>query len=398
MCKLNLSEITAQQKEIFNKYFCDETKLFHFEGMWLRNQRKENAQQSDWLDESTTRRRYIHFYDSYITKTIGDQHFLSLKDAYIYVTNTLPKNEIVEYKNRILNALKLQNYIETNSNIYQKDGFEVLLFEYKNHPKNLEYNVEFPENYISFDIVFRTKNFEYEPHYNRMWKHSTKMFRIREKRETPQYETDLKALKQFLPAQIETGCGPSIEANIPPLYTMHELYKVQNHESGKFYFSKQDDLMENIILNPEKMYKQFAHVPLSCLRAQHTEAYKFFDKAYKSGLFMGTVYNNNFDRLVKRFDIDEIVLRVYDKDKYLPNITFDKNAKSLICFGCHADRRQVQKQAREQGLKVIFVNPEGFYNKDKFEPYPLEAPKNQDIIYKMTFNEFMTKFKNEYLD
>lgn len=366
--------------------------------MWLRDQREANAKQSGWKDQGTARQRYIHFYDKFVVEKVEDDFYLSIKDIYLTVTNTLPKDEINEYKNKILKALGSQNYTKQSDKLYTKNRLEVLLFEYENHPKNAETKTSFPENYASFDVIIKTTGNEWQSHYNRMWEHSTKMYRIPDKRENPHYETDLKKLKQFLPAQIEMGCGPSIEVGIPPLYEMHETYKVQNHEDGKFYFSDQDDLVLSIILNHQKMYEQFASVPVFCIEANHSPAYKTFGKAYNEGLFVGTVYNNNFDRLVARLEIPEIILRIYEKKTYLPKIKFDENAKSLICIGCHADRRQVQKQAREQGLKVIFVDPEGFYGDGGFENYPIEGPQSKDIIYKMTFAEFMTKFENEFLN
>lgn len=397
MKNIRVKEITPAQKQLFEKHFADEDGNFYFEGMWLRNQREKNAIQSGWIDKTTERRRYVHFYDKYVVESENDKNYLSVKDTYVVVSNTLPADEIERYKNKIKSALNTQNYEKQNNNLFTKNNFEVLLFEYDNHPKNEECDATFPSNYKSCDVVFKTNGYEWKSHYNRMWEHSTKMFRLPDKRENPTYETDVKKLAEFLPAQIEMGCGPSIETGIPPLYEMHETYKVQNHINKTFYFADNDDLIYSIISNPQAMYEQFAKVPVLCLQAEHTEAYKQFNKAYEKDLFVGTVYNNNFDRLVTRFNIPEIILRIYEKSTYLPQIKFNEGVKSLICMGCHADRRQVQKQAREQGLKVIFVDPEGFITNNGFTPYPIEGPKDEDIIYKMTFTEFMEKFSKEFM-
>ncbi len=393
-----IQEIDNEKKLIFDKYFAEENGNFYFEGMWFRNQQEKNKKQSKWKDESTVRRRYLHFFNTYRIKQVENKNFLALSDVYLVISNTLPKDEILLYKQSVLKALSENNYQKSENNVFFKDYFQVLIFEFDTHPKNIEGNVSFPKNYASIDIVFKSKdNTNWQEHYNRMWEHSTKLFRLPDKRENPHYETDMSKLKQFLPAQIEMGCGPSIEANIPPLYEMHETYRVQNHLTKEFYFANEDTLIQQIIENPQEMYKKFSKVPIACLYAEHTEAYKIFDKAYKQNLFVGEVYNNNFDRLVKRFDISETILRIFEKEKYLPKITFDKNVKSLICIGCHADRRQVQKQAREQGLKVVFVDPEGFDTPNGFVPYEIEGPKDDDIIYKMTFTEFMEKFEEEFL-
>lgn len=394
MFPIDIFKFNKSEENIFNKYFTEDNGEFYFEGMWFRNQRPENKTQSNYVDENTVRRRYIHFYNTYINR----EGNLSLKYAYMIVSNTLPKTENKSYLDNILKLLKKQNFVQINNRIWEKENLQIIIDVYDNHPKNDLCKVTFPKSYNSVDIIAVTKGFDYCGHYERMWKHSTKLFRIPEKRENPTYIKDIDEIVKYLPAQVEMGCGPSISAGIDPLYEMHETYRVQNHITKKFYFGKDDNLVEQLILDPIKTYIKFSETPKKCIQAKHTEGYKIFNELYKKGIFVGTVYNNNFDRLVKRFDIPEIILRTYQLETYIQKIKFDEKAKSLICFGTHADRRQVQKQAREAGKKVIFIDPEGFYNQDGFDPYPIEGPKNNDLILKMTFEEAMNLFKNKFIE
>ena len=70
MFPLKVLEISKEQKERFNKYFVEEDGKFMFEGMWLRDQREKNKNQSGWeSDEKTKRRRYVHFVDHYTVLT-----------------------------------------------------------------------------------------------------------------------------------------------------------------------------------------------------------------------------------------------------------------------------------------------------------------------------------------
>ena len=387
-----VSSITKNQAEILNKYFIGDENCFNFEGCWLRNQRPENAKKSGYKDETTQRRRYVHFYDSYVDEVENGLHYLALKKYYIYVTNTLPVEEIDAYYNKILDALKIGEFVEISKDNYlNKESTQVLISRFKNHPRNTS---NFPNNYESLDIVVCSNGYDFSSLQDRMWKLSRKMYRMPDKRGNPTYVSDVKDILQYFPAQVEMGCGPSISANIPPLHEMHETYKVQNHISGKFYFSEQDDLLFNLISNETEMRKKFAKVPIACISAELTEGYKVFGNLYKKGYFKGTVFNNNFDRLVKRMDIPEKILRIYDIDEYIASCDFEPDVKSLICMGCHADRRQVQRQARNRNLKVIFIDPEGFYTKDGFEPYLIEGPRDEDIILKMTFEEAMQKLEN----
>lgn len=384
-----IQELSKKQAEILKKYFIAENESFDFEGCWLRNQRPENARQSGYVDETTQRRRYIHFYDSYICEENDGKYYLGLSKYYLYVTNTLPFEEIEAYYKKIEKALEIGKFKQVEPNIFEaQNGTQVQIFRYKNHPKNTE---SFPENYESLDIVVCSKGYDYSAIQDRMWALSKKMYRMPDKRGNPTYAKDVADIVKYLPAQVEMGCGPSISANIPPLYEMHETYKVQNHASGKFYFAEQDTLLFDLISNEQEMRKKFAKVPLVCISAELTDGYKKFGELYKKGYFKGTVFNNNFDRLVRRMDIPEKILRIYDINDYITDCDFDTGVKSLVCMGCHADRRQVQRQARKHGLKIIFIDPEGFYTKDGFDPYPIEGPQDDDIILKMTFEEAMNK-------
>lgn len=389
----SIYKLTKEKAELVSKFFIESDGFFTFEGCWLRNQRPENKNQSNYVDESTVRRRYVHFYDKYQLINENGESYLALAKPYLHITNTLPENEISEMKTRILNVLKASQF-KQNGNVFLKDNMEVDLFEYKVHPKN---TTKFPNNYSSFDITIKLKDYKTDDLTNRMWLLSTKMYRMPDKRENPTYTDNLDEIKKYLPAQIEMGCGPSLEANIPPLYKMHELYKVQNHDTGKFYFASEDNLAEELIKNIDIMYRKFAEVPINCIEAELTDGYKTFGQLYNKGYLKGIVFNNNFDRLVRRMNINETILRIYDIDTYLPQCEFAEGVKSLICIGCHADRRQIQRQARQKGLKVIYIDPEGFYTDKGFEPYLIEGPKNEDYILKMTFEDAMRLFKRDFL-
>ena len=392
-----VDKISDEQKKSFLKHFTNDGKSFFFEGVWFRNQREENKKVSGYIDENTKYRRYVNFYDQYIVNTKDNENYLTLKNSYVYVSSTYDNKAIEAYKSKIIEALSNQKFKKITKNKYLKNKLIVEIKEYTNHPKNKEANVSFPSNYKSLIDTVRTSFYKCKKVNDRIWTLSTKMYRLPNKRENPHYCNSINEIKEFLPAQVEMGCGPSLSLGIPPLFEMHETYKVQNHDTGKFYFASEDDLNLQIINDPEKTYKRFSSVPNKIIKAKPNEYYEKFKKLYEKGVFKGVVLNNNFDRILKRMGIEEYILRIYDKNKYLPKIKFDQDAKSLICIGTHADRRQVQKQAREQGKKIIYIDPEGFYNKNIFEPYPIEGPKDDDYILKMTFEEAIDLMEKAFL-
>lgn len=72
--------------------------------------------------------------------------------------------------------------------------------------------------------------------------------------------------------------------------------------------------------------------------------------------------------------------------------------KSLIVVGSHADRRRIQAAARQKGLQVIYIDPEGYFEKDNFIEYKLESPQDEDIIYRkgasQAFKDIYKKIKS----
>ena len=104
------------------------------------------------------------------------------------------------------------------------------------------------------------------------------------------------------------------------------------------------------------------------------------------------IVDGDFDRYIHKEDMvnapNFIYLQSYNIENYFPKIEFDKNIKSLICIGTHADRRGVQKQAREKGLKIIYIDPEGFEIGNGFEEYLIEGASDNDLIFRVSANSF----------
>lgn len=383
----NVCHLTNEEKDVFNKYFQDEGK-YVFEGIWYRSQDSLNKNVSGYIDESTKRRRMVHYRHTF--REVNNS--LVMVSSYLYLSVRLPMDEYENYLKKIKEALNDKEYV-LNDNYYQKDNLIVEIKEWENHPKDEKVN-----NYKTMDIIIKSDNLDNtEEYFKQVWDLHEKGIRKKEGRENPTYVKSLKEIEEFLPAQVELGCGPSIEAGIEPLYSLHEIYKVQNHDTGKFYFADADDLVLQVILKEENKYQEFARIIVECLKAKPTKFHEVLKKMYDKGLLVGTLFNNNFDHLVSRMGIDEQLLRVYQMDQYFPKVNFDKRAKSIISIGSHADRRKILKQARENNLKVIFVDPEGFYNDNSFSEYLIDGVKTEDFVLKIKANDFASMVENELL-
>lgn len=379
ICKLTNNEVN-----IFNKYFATKGE-FVFEGIWFRSQEEVNKNVSGYIDNTTRNRRTIHYNHVFYVK----DNYLMVKSSYIYLSIRLNNNEYDKYLNDIINTLENNNYIK-NNNIYIKDNLNIMINKYDKHPYD-----EIIDNYKTVDIIVKSDNLNNtDKLFNQVWNLQVKGIRERDTRGNPKYINDFNELKEYFPMAVELGCGPSIEAGVMPLYKLHEIYKVQRHSDGKFYFGTSDTLIKQIIEKDNVKFDEFYEIIAECIKAKPTNFHYNLKKMYDKKLFTMNLFNNNFDRLCKRIDINENILRVYNIENYFPKVTFDKDIKALLCIGTHADRRFIQRQARNQGLKIIYVDPEGFNTDNKFFKYEIEGAKDEDYILKMTASEFSQILEN----
>ena len=379
ICKLTNNEVN-----IFNKYFATKGE-FVFEGIWFRSQEEVNKNVSGYIDNTTRNRRTIHYNHVFYVK----DNYLMVKSSYIYLSIRLNNNEYDKYLNDIINTLENNNYIKSN-NIYIKDNLNIMINKYDKHPYD-----EIIDNYKTVDIIVKSDNLNNtDKLFNQVWNLQVKGIRERDTRGNPKYINDFNELKEYFPMAVELGCGPSIEAGVMPLYKLHEIYKVQRHSDGKFYFGTSDTLIKQIIEKDNVKFDEFYEIIAECIKAKPTNFHYNLKKMYDKKLFTMNLFNNNFDRLCKRIDINENILRVYNIENYFPKVTFDKDIKALLCIGTHADRRFIQRQARNQGLKIIYVDPEGFNTDNEFFKYEIEGAKDEDYILKMTASEFSQVLEN----
>ncbi|MGK5559210.1 hypothetical protein ACSNOI_47195, partial [Actinomadura kijaniata] len=89
---------------------------------------------------------------------------------------------------------------------------------------------------------------------------------------------------------------------------------------------------------------------------------------------VGPIITHNFDVLCGRAGLAEHYVRRYDQK--IPQVPMPEQARALLVIGLHADRRAVQARARQRGLPVFFLDPEGFTRGDgRFVPYLIEGAR-----------------------
>ncbi|HHW69444.1 MAG TPA: hypothetical protein GX747_03820 [Tenericutes bacterium] len=197
----SVCKLSDEEQNSFRKQFYDGD-VYHFEGVWYRNQSEVNKTSSGWKNINDNRQRVIHFCDDY--KATNNK--LLITQSYIYVSTRLPLDEYDKYKNKVMEAINISGYQKNNNN-YTKDDVNITIVEYDIHPRQREKI----NNYKTIDVTFSTNDSINDVFFKKTWNLHVKGIREKEKRGNPTYVYSVDEVKKYFPAQVEMGCGPSIK-------------------------------------------------------------------------------------------------------------------------------------------------------------------------------------------
>lgn len=394
-----IPELTDQQLSRYHQHVNSAESGWHrkwTESIWRRHQHPSNARLSGWSSEQDCKRRLIHFFDEY---DVVGRSFV-LKNAYLWINWTLPASDIEEYRVAIARGLadggwsriEAQSSAGSDRAVYQRGDLNVTVTGFVTHPEDEKRGVRQPAHYRNLDFRLQNRSYALPADWSeRPWRvfHEVGLRKILA-RGTPR-QVEPEALIDYLPAQLELGCGPSIEAGIPHLSNLHRIYGVSLPNYGFIYRAAQDGALE-VLSAPEAKYSEMTDIYRACLIAGSTDFYRAIADLRRRGLLVGPVITNNFDCQCADLGFPEISLRNYDWGPYYPHIDYDPRARSLLVVGVHADRRLVQMRARDRGLKVIFIDPESYVAPDGSQiSYPVEAPQDDDLFVRMTASAALTR-------
>jgi hypothetical protein len=357
------------------------------ENVWRRHQAPINAAQSGWNSDNDARRRLLHFRDGY---GLEDRNFV-LKSTYLFLHLKLPKAEIAEYLELALHYLSEGGWAAFRSAgrefRFQRGDLECVIKQGTSCKYDALHKIRVPGSYGYLDLTVRGKHLRVAADLrSRAWTALSAGIRTAAPRGRPCIR-DPEDIVPFLPAHVELGCGPAIEAGIPALNHLHRVYGITAVD-GTFVLQARDDSFLEILRDPEGKFRQMAAIHSACLSAEPTSFYRTLKRLHDSGYVIGPVFTNNFDGLALSVGLPEVPLRQFDSAYQYPPFSFDHRVRSLIVVGSHADRRAVQRSARSKGLKIIYVDPEGYRTDSGFVSYPIESPQDDDILVRTDANEF----------
>lgn len=385
------SDFSTEHEERWRRYYVQpsDRDRKREDGIWRRTQERWNAIESGWKHPSDRRRRIVYYTHEYDLQRRSGSAQLLLRNVYVYYSLSLPEQEIAPDVERVMDALKQGGWrLDARSNHAQQWCLGELachLSYVSQHAEDLRAGRYLPSTYRTLDVTVRTQGFV--PLAERLpWEVLAKGMRMKDTREQPTYVPDLSALVQLRPFHVELGCGASIEAGVPALHRLHDLYRVTDTDTGYFIFGgAQDDLLERLLLRPCSEFAMLGELFEASFVAEPTPAHQALLALREAGHLVGPVMTNNFDGLAHRVGLSEHFLRRYDEA--IPDVEFSPAAKSLLVIGSHADRRRVQARARARGLQVVYLDPEGYWVDGRFLDYPLEGPHDGDFVCRRTATE-----------
>lgn len=350
------------------------------EGIWRRTQDPSNASLSGWVSaEESRRRRVVHYRNAY--EMDGDQ--LSMSWAYLQLSVRYPKGETLDLLARLNERLVENSWagrFRDGEGSWRRWDLLVRQRLFDCHPYDVKCG-DLPDTgppFLSLEVTLfagEVPRGEVDPRLP--WAVLASGFRTPDVRGAPRLLEHLGDIPR--PFHVEVGCGLAVEAGIPALHSLHELYYVTQADGAFVLSGPEDHLFDCIAADPEGAFRARAEMYKRCVIVDPSPAHLALGQLVAAGEAIGPVFNNNFDGLLDRSGVPELCVRRYDE--IVPSVSFNPRARALLVIGCHADRRRIQARARAADLRVVFLDPEGFVTPDGgFSPYPIEGCKDGDFL------------------
>jgi hypothetical protein len=369
-----------------------------FEGIWRRTQDTRNALQSGWASHDDARRKIMHF--CYEFRLAGN--CLALDSPYLWLNLAFPKIEMNEYLEMAGAALKTGDWKASvpisgsHSESYRNGG---LIFTVQHHgarhPVDEREGRAFPAGYENVSFTLSSASTALSKSYIRLpWDVVRSGIRERNPTLEPKAIGSLFEMRNFFPAHVELGCGPSIECGIPPLSELHSIFKVTDPSTGKFVLGarKGDTLIHEMLATPYEFLGKACAFFVKMVEAKPNVFYTKLKQMMDEGMILPPIFTNNFDRLLAESGLQEHYLRRYDEAHIFPEVQFASEAKSLLTVGAHADRRRLWAAARKAGLPVVHVDPEEYFVGGAVVKYPLEETHQSDFVIRSKSSKVFSDF------
>lgn len=189
----------------------------------------------------------------------------------------------------------------------------------------------------------------------------------------------------LLPFDLYLGSGVSYEAGLPTLCNVHDFFCLDDHENDEFTYGRKDLLPLWLMENPSGVFRNFCYLHVKSLTASPTPAQKIVRKLYQAGQ-VKTVFSDNVDNMLCKVRVP--FARTRGSGVFNERFPAKFAARTLVVVGVAADRRQIIRQARGKGIKVVVINP--CYTVSPHVQH-LNYIRQRDLFLKLTAHEFFTE-------
>ena len=214
-------------------------------------------------------------------------------------------------------------------------------------------------------------------------------FRTIDDTEPPQRDDNADHFLHHAPYHAEIGSGLSMEAGIPPLARLHQLFGVQDSH-GRSLFDL-GDLAHTFAEDPLNAVPALTQQFLADFYSQPTGAHRILADLIAQGVVIAPVLSHNFDSLLERAGIPTVRLRRFDL--IIPPVSFSSRARGHLVIGSHADRRLVRQRARHRGIVVYFIDPETLLRGE--DKYVLEGTRRDDLHCRRSATQALRLIHNQ---
>lgn len=160
---------------------------------------------------------------------------------------------------------------------------------------------------------------------------------------------------KYAPLALYCGSGLSSESGLPLLGTIHEIFEVDNLKRGELIFGARDQLPGRVVGDLQGQFKKFCQFSIDSIRARPSSSHLLLADLYRKGI-VKQVFSDNVDDILKKVGVPFTQTRLsIFPDRFA--VKFDPKVRALMVIGIAVDRRDVIKQARRKGLKIISINP-----------------------------------------
>ncbi|MFJ5116986.1 hypothetical protein [Kitasatospora sp. NPDC088548] len=216
---------------------------------------------------------------------------LVLSDLYLFHSFTAPADEIATHLRQIGMWLDQGAWRSKGDGVWAKGDLRVAVAEYDDHPQDERAGRPTPTGFRSVDLCFISEDFKVPRTVRNLpWDVLAGGMRIKDRRGEPTIAPDLTPILDFLPFQVEVGCGTSIEAGIPPLHYLHEVYRVTDRrdntltQSHAFTLSPEaDTLIPEMLLSADTKAPDLVAMFRAYFLAEPTAAHRALKALHTTG-------------------------------------------------------------------------------------------------------------------